>query len=362
MATQSVQTSAVTQPVASPIVSTSTLIPGFNTPTTIPQVLKTNTPASRCDWAAFVDDISYPDGSTVGRAATFTKTWRLKNIGTCSWTTNYALVFVEGESFSAPTAMALTGNVNPGQTIDIQVTLTAPNKDGNYKGYFKLRNASGMLFGVGDNANTSFWVSVKVAGSTFAAYDFTMSYCDAQWTNNKQVLPCPGTEGDNQGYVLRLESPKLENGNPAGNPGLVTYPRDSADGFIRGVYPPIKVEEGDRFRSTINCRYNSAGCDVVFRLDYQIGNGGLNNIGLWNEVYEGQFYVIDVDLSNLAGYNVKFILSVFANGNALKDFAIWIGPQIVRQGNQPPLPTWTPTATATATSTATPTATATTGP
>jgi hypothetical protein len=127
------------------------------------------------------------------------------------------------------------------------------------------------------------------------------------------------------------------------------------------------VEDGDRFRAIVNCRYNSAGCDVVFRLDYQIGNGNINSLGQWNEAYEGLSYTVDIDLSSLANYNVKFILTVLANGSPAKDFAIWIGPQILRQGNPPPptaIPTntFTPTATATATSTQTPTPTATTGP
>jgi hypothetical protein len=62
-------------------------------------------------------------------------------------------------------------------------------------------------------------------------------------------------------------------------------------------------------------------------------------------------------LSALEGQNVKFILTVFANGSSFKDFAIWIGPQILRPGTPPPTftPTATPTATATATATSTPT-------
>ena len=360
MATQAEMTSVNTQPVASSTTtsSTSTPIPGFNTPTGIPYY-NTPIPVSRCDWADFVTDVSYPDGSVVGRGSTFTKTWRLKNIGTCTWTTNYALVFVDGDSMNAPAAVSLPGNVNPGQTVDLQVNLTAPSKNGYYKGYFKLRNASGLLFGVGDSATTPFWVAVNVSGVSYVAYDFATNYCDAQWDNGKKVLPCPGTQGDNDGYVIEIGSPKFENGQPANRPGLLTFPRDAANGMIRGTYPPITVVDGDRFRSVVNCRYNSAGCNVIFRLDYQIGNGSINNLGQWNEAYEGLSYSVDIDLSSLAGYNVKFILTVLANGDPTKDFALWIGPQILRQGTPPPTPTPTPTFTATATPTATATATAT---
>ena len=343
-----------------PSIPTATFAPGINSPTSIPPI-NTSPPVTRCDWADFVTDVTYPDGSVIGRSVPFTKVWRVKNIGTCSWTANYALVFVDGDAMSAPDAVGLPGTVNPGQAIDISINLISPAKDGRYKGYFKLRNASGVLFGVGNSASTAFWVDVKVSGENFVAYDFAANYCDAEWNNGLKTLPCPGVEGDNDGYVVRLDAAKLENGDPSGSAGLVTFPRDANDGFIRGVFPPFKIQDGDRFRAIVNCRYNSAGCNVIFRLDYQIGDGASRNLGQWNEAYEGQWYSLDIDLSALKGENVKFILTVYANGSSFKDFAIWIGPHILRPGAPPPTltPTFTPTSTLTETATATATSTAT---
>jgi hypothetical protein len=352
MASQSAQT--IIPPSGASPTPTSTSVPGFSTPTNLPlPAYQTNTPVTRCDWAEFVMDATYPDGSVIGRNAPFTKVWRIKNIGTCSWTTSYAIVFVDGDSMGAPVAVALTGNVNPGQTVDLPVNLISPSRDGRYKGYFKLRNAAGVLFGVGTQASTAFWVDVKVSGESFSAYDFTAHYCDAAWNNGTGYLPCPGVEGDNQGYVVRIDSAKLENGDASGSAGILTFPRDASNGFIQGVYPPIRIEDGDRFRSIINCRTNSAGCNVVFRLDYQIGNGALRTLGQWNEAFEGQWYSLDIDLSALEGENVKFYLTVYANGSSFKDFAVWIDPHILRPGAPPPTPTPTFTATATTTATAT---------
>ena len=56
-----------------------------------------------CDWAQFVADVTVPDGTTFAANQTFTKTWRLKNIGFCTWTTSYALVFDSGNSMGGPT-------------------------------------------------------------------------------------------------------------------------------------------------------------------------------------------------------------------------------------------------------------------
>jgi len=103
---------------------------------------------------------------------------------------------------------------------------------------------------------------------------------------------------------------------------------------------------------------------MIFRLQYQIGNGSVRTLGQWREVYEGQSYPINIDLSTLTGENVKFILSVLANGSSHEDFALWLNPRITRQSSQAPTATFTslpPTTAipATATQTATPTSTAT---
>ncbi len=48
----------------------------------------------------------------------------------------------------------------------------------------------------------------------------------------------------------------------------------------------------------------------------------------WREVYEGQYRTVNVDLSSLAGNDVKFILTVLANGSANADRALWLAPRI----------------------------------
>ena len=114
---------------------------------------------SDCDNADFVTDVTVPDGTVLDPGETFTKTWRLKNAGTCSWTPSYAVVFSNGDSMSGPATQALTANVNPGQTVDISVNLKAPSTPGNYTGYWKLRNAAGTTF-------ATFYVDIKVGGSS----------------------------------------------------------------------------------------------------------------------------------------------------------------------------------------------------
>lgn len=360
MSTQAVTTLTV-QPSPTSILSIPTSSPiVFNTLTSVPPLQ----PVSKCDAASFESDVTYPDGSIVSRGSTFTKIWRLKNVGTCTWTTSYAVIFVSGEKLGAPNAVSLPGSVGPGQTIDIPIELTAPNAEGRYRGNWKLRNASGVLFGVGALADSNFYVDVNVSGFIVTGYDFVANFCDANWRTDSKTLPCPGTEGDDRGFVLMLDAPKMEDGNIRG-PGLITYPEKSNTGFIKGQYPAINIKSGDRFQALIGCAYKANDCNLIFRLEYQIGNGNIRSLGQWQEVYEGRYYSINIDLSPLSGENVKFILTIFTNGSSHEDFALWVTPRITSHSAQAPTatltstlsPTATPTATQTGTATATPTPT-----
>ena len=119
---------------------------------------------SRCDWAQFVADVTIPDGTRMGPGIAFTKTWRLKNIGTCTWTTSYQLVFSSGAQMGGPSPLNLPTSVPPGQTVELSVNLTAPSAVGRYIGYWKLSNAAGAVFGLGSIADKAWWVEINVAG------------------------------------------------------------------------------------------------------------------------------------------------------------------------------------------------------
>ena len=120
-------------------------------------------PTPRCvDQASFVRDVTIPDNTYLSPGQSFVKTWRLRNSGTCTWTTDYSLVFVDGHSMGAPVSVPLRGPVAPGSTVDLSVTLTAPAGNGIYEGKWQLRNAGGSRFGSGSNAAGPFWVRIVV--------------------------------------------------------------------------------------------------------------------------------------------------------------------------------------------------------
>jgi hypothetical protein len=336
----------------------------------------TAAPQVPCDKAQFVSDVTVPDGTRFAPNAAFTKTWRLKNVGSCTWNSAYALVFSSGNRMSGPTSQALTASVAPGQTFDLSVRLIAPSSSGSYRGNWMLRNPAGTNFGVGDAGSSPFWVNIVVDENVTVVYNFAVSACSANWKSGGGDLPCQGTAGDPLGFVLIQNNPRREDGATDDETGILTVPQNTTDGYIKGRYPYMNMMSGDRFRSVINCQYNYPSCNVKFRLDYQIEGQDTQTLWTFHEVYEGEYYSADIDLGFLAGKKVRFTLVVLANGSPNQDYAQWIAPRIVRFTDLVPTPTNTPRpthtvtptptntspATATATATATPTATATATP
>ena len=121
------------------------------------------TPAADCyDHAAFVEDITVPDNSLMSPGQTFEKTWRLRNDGTCTWSNDYALIFVSGNSFGGAASVFLPKAVAPGETVDLSIDLKAPTDNGTYEGRWLLRNEKGQTFGVGSGTNRTVWVRIVV--------------------------------------------------------------------------------------------------------------------------------------------------------------------------------------------------------
>ncbi len=98
------------------------------------------------DLAIFVADVTIPDGTVIAPGASFTKTWKLQNGGTTTWTTSYSLAFASGEQMGGDASVALKQSVAPGAQIDVSVNLVAPNNPGSYQGYWKMKNATGQFF------------------------------------------------------------------------------------------------------------------------------------------------------------------------------------------------------------------------
>jgi len=136
-------------------------------PSNTPAFTPTNTPVP-FKMASFVSDETYPDNTHVAPNQTFAKAWRIRNTGSCSWNSNYQLIFDHGNRLgvtSGYTQPLTSSTVNSGQMVDLSVNLTAPSASGTYTGYWRLRDPGGVLFGI-TPAGGTFLVKVIVMANT----------------------------------------------------------------------------------------------------------------------------------------------------------------------------------------------------
>lgn len=101
------------------------------------------------DNVRYVADVTVPDGTAFKPQERFTKTWRVQNIGTTTWSADYGFVFVSGDALGYGGTIKLGRTVRPQETTDITIQLTAPSKPGSYTGVWQLSNAQRRLFGKG---------------------------------------------------------------------------------------------------------------------------------------------------------------------------------------------------------------------
>ena len=96
---------------------TASLVTATLRPTSAP----TSAPVATCDQASPGNpiDVTIPDDTKLAPGQTFTKTWRLQNSGTCTWTTAYSMALFSGEAMGAPASVPMPKSVAPGETVDI---------------------------------------------------------------------------------------------------------------------------------------------------------------------------------------------------------------------------------------------------
>ena len=118
--------------------------------------------------ANFVEDVNYPDGANLAPGEAFTKTWKMINNGTCTWNSNYSIVYVSGADLGAAAETPLTTGIEvpAGAIINISVDLVAPQVEGEHTAYFKFKTDSGTIFGINSNSQSNFYVKINVVKPT----------------------------------------------------------------------------------------------------------------------------------------------------------------------------------------------------
>jgi hypothetical protein len=131
-------------------------------PSTVAQNATFSPTPSCFNRAEFLKHLTTSDNTALEAGQNFMKVWRIKNTGTCIWTTEYKLVFFSGDEMGAPPSMALPNSVQPGETIDLQIPMTAPLNTTTVTSNWVLQAANGAIFGFGETADQPVEVTIYV--------------------------------------------------------------------------------------------------------------------------------------------------------------------------------------------------------
>jgi hypothetical protein len=125
----------------------------------------TQVAAGNCTASASLVGETYPDGTIVQQGTTFTKVWQIQNSGTCTWDSNWQLIFYSGDLMDGLTIYNFPQPAQPGETVDVPVLLRAPAENGTYTGEWMLKSPWGQSFGVGQYS-VPMSVSIVVGSGT----------------------------------------------------------------------------------------------------------------------------------------------------------------------------------------------------
>ena len=164
----------------------------------LPTIAIQSTPSPACiNRAGFVADLTVQDNTVISPGTAFTKAWRLRNDGTCAWTSAYQVVFVGGDGMGGQRELPLRVAVMPGERLDLDIDLTAPEQPGAYQGFWKLRAPGGEYFGVGASGDVAFWVRIVVP----AVPTTTVTHEPAIQAAGSALLPADSTFDLDQGVL-----------------------------------------------------------------------------------------------------------------------------------------------------------------
>ncbi len=183
VATATQPPAAITVIPATKAPATPTLKASTAAPTSIPP---TN-PPNCTDHATFIADVTVPDNTKFNAGTKYTKTWRVSNSGTCAWNSGYSIAFASGYKMDAADSSPLAYTA-PGETLDISVDLTAPDKRGTANSFFELHNPAGNRFPI--DTGVYLYVTIFVNPSTSVAGGVPTSTASASSTG-----PSPVTGG-----------------------------------------------------------------------------------------------------------------------------------------------------------------------
>jgi hypothetical protein len=130
----------------------------YESPTNTP-----NNPSQTCtNQAEFIKNLTVGNNTALNPGQHFAKIWQIKNVGSCTWTNEYNLIFTNGNDLHSPASVSIQGPVAPGETIDLRLNLVAPNEEGSHSGSWMLQDNMGNQFGIGQSGDQPLELTIIV--------------------------------------------------------------------------------------------------------------------------------------------------------------------------------------------------------
>lgn len=207
--------------------------------------------------AAYVADVTIPDDTVMEKGEDFTKTWRIRNSGTCTWEEGTKFVWLSEEPLGAPVSVDVSPT-EPDAQVDISVDMKAPTVPGTYKSNWQLQDPKGTKFG------GVFYVQIVVEGDATATptatpggstppTDFTgtvaadCSSVEFTWT---------GASGES-GY--RIEGPGLAESIPADTESYTWNSPPAGSSDVTLIAIAYDSSEIGRVSTTVNVACGGGG-------------------------------------------------------------------------------------------------------
>ena len=123
---------------------------------TLPPTAAVPSVPDKAEWVTQVP----ADGTTMTPDQPFTLVWTVKNVGTTTWTTAYQVRYFLGDTTLrfGSSDIRFPKEVKPNESVDLTLSMKAPNRAGDFTTIWVLTNADGANF-------YTLTLNIKVAGA-----------------------------------------------------------------------------------------------------------------------------------------------------------------------------------------------------
>ncbi len=282
----------------------------------------------------YVSDVTVPDGATTMKSTIFKKSWYVQNAGTCTWNSGYKIVYSSGAEVGTAKSFSFLKSgeiIKPGESVVISAELQAPENYGSVETYWAMEDASGNIFGGGDQQNV--FLSAKFTVSN--TYNFYENISGGVCYDDSGYFYCGSSDqSTGRGSVFVENNPIMESNFAAGHPAILIAPPTTDGGKTRVELGPIRVPMGTWLRSAVSCRSGAANCHVKIAIYAKAAGQNEQWIYGLDKFNDGFVNEVNIKMSDNGLYNedITYIFEVTAvgTGNA-DDTIIFMNPRLTDQ-------------------------------